>query len=87
MINALEKDAIQEGIEIYSGVSYKQRLCDGILTSKGPLKAHFIVNAAGLYADRIALDFECSENYRLLPFKGLYLYSDEPPFSLKTHLS
>lgn len=86
VIKALQKDATHEGIEIHTDVAYKQRLCDGILTSEGPLEAQFVINAAGLYADRIALDFDCSETYRTLPFKGLYLYSDEPPFSLKTHV-
>ena len=45
-----------------------------------------MVNAAGLYADKIALDFGFSERYRILPFKGLYLYSDEPPGAFRTNI-
>ncbi len=45
-----------------------------------------MINAAGLYADKIAHDFGFSRPYRILPFKGLYLYSNEPTGSLRTHI-
>jgi L-2-hydroxyglutarate oxidase len=38
--------------------------------------AHFI-NCAGLYADELAKQMGFSKDYRILPFKGLYLYADE----------
>jgi L-2-hydroxyglutarate oxidase LhgO len=46
----------------------------------------YVVNAAGLYADKIALDYGFSKDYRILPFKGLYLYSDEPYGSIRTNI-
>lgn len=44
--------------------------------------AGYVVNAAGLHADSIARQFGFSQNYRIVPFKGLYLYGepDAPPF-------
>ena len=33
----------------------------------------FLINAAGLYADKIAHQFNCGLNYSVIPFKGLYL--------------
>jgi L-2-hydroxyglutarate oxidase len=45
-----------------------------------------VVNAAGLYADKIAQDFGFSEHYRILPFKGVYLYSNEPHGALRTNV-
>ena len=33
----------------------------------------FLINAAGLYADKIAHKFNVGKNYTMLPFKGLYL--------------
>lgn len=86
VLKALQEDAKKEGISIFSKTAYIGRSSDGILSSKGPIQAQFIINAAGLYADQIALDFGCSERYRILPFKGLYLYSEEKAFSLKTHI-
>ncbi len=86
VLRSLHEDALQEGIDIRTDASYLKQTADGILTSKGPLAAHFIINAAGLYADRIATDFGFSEHHRILPFKGLYLYSSEPAYSLRTHI-
>ena len=45
-----------------------------------------MVNAAGLYADKIAQDFGFSRDYRILPFKGLYLYSNEPTGAFQTNI-
>jgi L-2-hydroxyglutarate oxidase LhgO len=56
------------------------------LTSSGSYQAGYIVNSAGLYADRIAREFGFSERYRILPFKGLYLYSSEPPGAIRTNI-
>jgi len=33
----------------------------------------FLINAAGLYADKIAHKFNIGQNYSVIPFKGLYL--------------
>jgi len=44
-----------------------------VRTSKRTIKAKKIINAAGLYADRIAKDFGYSKNYTIIPFKGIYL--------------
>ena len=32
-----------------------------------------MINAAGLYADKVAKDFGFSEKYTIIPFKGIYL--------------
>jgi L-2-hydroxyglutarate oxidase LhgO len=55
-------------------------------TSQGEMEAGYVINAAGLYADKIAKDFGFGENYEIIPFKGLYLYSDEPKGSVKTNI-
>lgn len=39
-----------------------------------------------MYADTIGRDFGFSKHYRILPFKGLYLYSNEPAGSLRTNI-
>jgi len=57
-----------------------------VRTSAGAFSAGFVVNCAGLYADKIARDFSFSKRYRILPFKGLYLESPEPPGSLRCHV-
>ncbi len=48
-----------------------------LITNQGRKPFDYVVNAAGLYADRIAHLFDCGREYIMLPFKGLYLKSKE----------
>ncbi len=87
LLQALQLDAITEGVEILTNIKYLQRKKNKVIqTSNGPFEAGYFINVAGLYADKIGRDFGFSEDYRVLPFKGLYLYSNEPAGSLKTHI-
>ncbi|MDF1678695.1 MAG: L-2-hydroxyglutarate oxidase [Legionellaceae bacterium] len=45
-----------------------------------------LINCAGLYADKIAEYYGLSDNYLMMPFKGLYLVSQSPQISLKTNV-
>lgn len=84
---AMKQDAVTEGVQIQTGVSYIKQLKNGdIQTTSGTYSVGYTVNSAGLYADKIALDFGFSEDYRILPFKGIYLYSEEPVGALRTHV-
>jgi L-2-hydroxyglutarate oxidase LhgO len=82
----LHKDALAEGVDIHLGVRYLKKIATGIETSAGKYHAKYIINCAGLYADTIGRDFGFSKHYRILPFKGLYLYSNEPTGSLRTNI-
>ncbi len=86
VVKAMEHDAASEGVKVQRGVKYTGLSGSDVRTSAGTYRAAYYVNASGLYADRIAMDFGFSADYRLLPFKGLYLYSDEPPGSLRTNV-
>lgn len=50
------------------------------------VSAGHIINAAGLYADRVANWFGFAEDYRMLPFKGLYWYGSWPVGRLTRHV-
>ena len=80
------EDAKKEGVTICTGVRYLRSQNGVVVTSQASFTAAHVVNASGLYADKIALDFGFSETYRILPFKGLYLYSDEPPNAFRTNI-
>jgi L-2-hydroxyglutarate oxidase LhgO len=86
VIQAMTQDAKKEGITIRTGVRYLRSKKGVVVTPQGSFTAGHVINAAGLYADKIALDFGFSERYRILPFKGLYLYSDEPPNAFRTNI-
>ena len=87
LVKSLLSDAIQEGVQLKTNTQYIHRVGkSSIKTSNGIFEANYIINAAGLYADKIGRDFNFSKDYRILPFKGLYLYSNEPPGTLNTHI-
>ena len=87
LVKSLLSDAIQEGVQLKTNTQYIHRVGkSSIKTSNGVFEAKYIINAAGLYADKIGRDFNFSKDYRILPFKGLYLYSNEPLGALNTHI-
>ncbi len=69
-------DALQEGVIVHFGVQYRGIANHILKTNKDNYTCGFLVNAAGLYADKIARDFNFSNDFCILPFKGLYLYAD-----------
>lgn len=83
---SLLKDARDAGITILTDTAYLKSNGTEVMTSKGRLSTGYVINAAGLYADKIAQDFGFSTDYRILPFKGLYLYSSERPGALNTNI-
>jgi L-2-hydroxyglutarate oxidase LhgO len=86
VLRAMVADAIADGVQIKSGVAFVRKTGRIVQTTECQYEAGYVVNAAGLYADQIARQFGFSERYRILPFKGLYLYSDEPPGALRTNI-
>lgn len=86
VIAALVDDARAAGIDVRLGTAYERAYPGRIDTSGGPITAGYVVNCAGLYADRIAKDFGFCQDFVILPFKGLYLYSSEPAGRLKTNI-
>ncbi len=86
VMKALATDAQDQGINIRTNTAYLRRSNGGVTTNQGDIQAGYIVNAAGLYADKIAKDFGFSQDYAIIPFKGLYLYSNEAPGSLRTNI-
>lgn len=83
---AMKEDALAEGVEVHVRTAYLGRRGTAVRTTQGEYDAGFVLNAAGLYADRVALDFGFSQGYRILPFKGLYLYSEEPAGAFRTNI-
>ena len=72
---AIKEELKKKGVQFFFGEGYKERI-DGnkIKTTKGNIfSATKLINAAGLYADRVAKDFGYSKKYTIIPFKGIYL--------------
>jgi len=75
VMSALVRDATAEGIEIRLGTPWTPSL-----------QAGFAINSAGLGAVAVARAFGFARYYRMMPFRGLYLYSNEPSGALRTNL-
>lgn len=90
VVSALVADACAAGVQVRTGTAYRRATWQGsgwrVETDRGSVTTGYLINAAGVYADRVARGFGFSANYRILPFKGLYLYSDEPPGAFRTHI-
>lgn len=83
---SLAADAVTAGIQVITGCAYLGRQGAAVTTSEGLLSPGYLINAAGLYADRIARDYGFSRDYTILPFKGLYLYCNDPAQALNVHV-
>jgi (S)-2-hydroxyglutarate dehydrogenase len=80
---SVKNDLRSAGVKFLFSAGYKKKVdAHTILTkSNQRITATKIINAAGLYADKIARDFSFSKNYTIIPFKGIYLkytFKDKP---------
>ncbi len=75
------------GVDIILNCKYIKRLDNSIiLTSKGKIEFTKFINAAGLYADKIAKDFGLCKKYTIIPFKGIYLKYSGANRVIKTNI-
>jgi L-2-hydroxyglutarate oxidase LhgO len=84
---ALRLSLENQGVIFHFSTSYTKRVEKNIiLTSQGTYKAGMFINTAGLYADFIAKDFDAGHDYKIVPFKGIYLISDADALPLRTNI-
>ena len=83
VMEALVADAVEEGIEFRFDCAWQVREGEDVAnTSKGRIAYGHLVNCAGLYADKIAHQFEVGLHYRILPFRGQF-YRLRPESNVK----
>lgn len=70
---ALAQRCVSEGIELRTCSPYLGRAGRAVHTPSGALEAAVVLNAAGLYADRVAADWGCGARWQLVPFRGTYV--------------
>lgn len=86
VMQALERELEAAGVAIDRGVRYLSGGAGTVETSNGRYSAGHLINAAGLYADRIAHGLGFGLQYRIAPFKGLYLCANERIGTFRRHL-
>jgi len=88
VMDSLLQDAVDLGVVVSTNTHYlsSDRTHKRVITNQGSYGYGYFINAAGLYADKIALEWGFSKQYRILPFKGLYLYSNSSAYKPKVHI-
>ncbi len=73
--HALKTDLEQSGVRFLFNQGYRHRRGENAIVTTGGLviEPGLLINAAGLYADYIAREYSFSQNYTIIPFKGIYL--------------
>ena len=88
-VNMAVKDELTaSGVKFLFGEGYSKKIDANTIETTGGknLTAGKIINAAGLYADKIAKDFHFSQNYTIIPFKGIYLKYTKKDKPIKTNI-
>lgn len=87
LINSIKNDFLNDGGILLNNCRYIKRLSDTkIKTTKNTIAYKKFINCAGLYADKIAHDFNLGKDYTIIPFKGLYLYGDDNAPKINSHI-
>lgn len=86
VMEAFRKDAADLGIEFFFSQAFVKNKGNRIWTTSQEFDAGYVINAAGLYADKVSHSFGFGRDYAILPFKGLYLKSSEPTGSFRTNI-
>lgn len=83
----LTRDLQEKGVQFFFNTPYYKRISQGeVSAGKEKFSAEKYINAAGLYADKIARDFDIISPYRIVPFKGVYLECVDPALDLHTNI-
>ena len=82
----MTNEAERRGIAIHTDTAWRARRGSTVVTSRGDIDAGYLVNAAGLFADRVAQAYGFGEGLRILPFRGAYLYASEEAPTIGVHL-
>jgi len=86
VIRNLYEDALEMGIIFRFNEAFLDEDSSSIVTNQGRIEFSFLINCAGLYADKIAKVFGYSKNTQIIPFKGLYLKYKKKNNLIKRHI-
>jgi len=87
---AIMENAVQNGVKTcfeteVTGITVRQGEVKGIQTNRGEIEAQFVVNAAGLWADRISA-MAGLNGFKIHPRKGEYHILDKKVGDLTRHI-
>ncbi len=75
-VRALIDDAVDAGVDLRLNTRFKRQKSDGeshvLHTTQGRLRADYVLNTAGVHADRVAEAFDIEIGHKIIPFRGEY---------------
>jgi L-2-hydroxyglutarate oxidase len=82
------KQVLQDaGVGFHFETPYRRKIgSNTIETDDSVFEFEKLINCGGLYADQIARDFGFSQNFSILPFKGIYLKYTLPDHPIRTNI-
>ena len=85
---AVRDELLGNGVKILFSEGYRRKIDGNTIETTGGkfLTAKKVINTAGLYADRIARDFGFSQQYTIIPFKGIYLKYTKKDKPIRTNI-
>ncbi|MDF2953364.1 MAG: L-2-hydroxyglutarate oxidase LhgO [Thermodesulfobacterium sp.] len=84
---SLLKELKEKEVKVFFNTPYKRKIEENVVEAGNYIfQGEKIINAAGLYADKIAKDFGFSKNYVLIPFKGVYLEYEGSKLNIKRNI-
>lgn len=87
VIDSLYQDATALGVKFFFSESFiSLKDIKKIETNKSFIEFGYLINCAGVYADKVARFFGCSNSFSIIPFKGIYLKSKKPHRKIKRHI-
>jgi L-2-hydroxyglutarate oxidase LhgO len=86
VLAALSADVIARGATVSTSSEAVAAGPGWVRTRTETMSTGHVINAAGLFADRVGRWFGMCDDYAMLPFKGLYLYGRWQPGRLMRHV-
>lgn len=82
----MKEEVMASGVDVHFNSPYLGYKDGIVLTGSGPIACGYFINAAGLYADKIAHEFGFGQQYTIIPFKGIYLKYAKNQTDLSTNV-
>jgi L-2-hydroxyglutarate oxidase len=82
----LLEENLRNQIDVYFDSGFVKRIGNVVVTEKDQFEGEHIINCAGLYADKIAHEYEFGRDYVIIPFKGLYLKYKKNTTDIRTNI-
>jgi L-2-hydroxyglutarate oxidase len=84
--HAMKKEIVEQGVDLYFNMKYCGHSEGIVTTDRHTFSCSYVINAAGLYAERIAHEHGFGNKYTILPFKSLYLKYGKNNLDIHTNI-